>query len=439
MLFSTIRFVALGWVDDHFVDPVMHFHYFGFEWVQPLPAWGMYALHLFMILTATGIMLGWRYRWSALGFALTFTYCELIDLTYYLNHYYFVSLVSFLLVLMPAHRSFSLDALRQPGLRVSEVPRFFPLLLQLQLGIVYVYAGWAKLNADWLLEALPLRIWLPAHADLPLIGWTFRYEATAYVFAWFGMLYDSLIPLFLWWRPSRPLAYLAVVVFHVMTGLLFQIGVFPLVMMGLTTIFFSAEWHQRLQRRLAGWLQRPATVPVQTMGWLPAFSRNSLPALAKMATFRPAASRWLMAGFALYLLFQLLFPWRYLLYNGHLFWTEEGYRFSWRVMLMEKAGTTTFYVTDPSTGREGLVDNREFLNAHQEKQMAFQPDMILQFAHFLADHYAQEFGQRPQVRSEAYVTLNGRPSQLLIDPQVDLAAVEDGWQPKSWILPYPYQ
>jgi hypothetical protein len=36
-----------------------------------------------------------------------------------------------------------------------------------------------------------------------------------------------------------------------------------------------------------------------------------------------------------FIAFQLLFPFRYLCYPNELFWTEE-FRFSWRVMLMEK-------------------------------------------------------------------------------------------------------
>jgi hypothetical protein len=124
------------------------------------------------------------------------------------------------------------------------------------------------------------------------------------------------------------------------------------------------------------------------------------------------------------------------LYPGNLFWTEEGYRFSWRVMLMEKAGTAQFYVMDSKTGREGLVENREFLNAHQEKQMAMQPDLILQFAHFLGKHYAALGLQNPKVRAEVYVTLNGKPSQLLIDDQIDLMQIEESWGPKTWIKPY---
>ena len=105
-------------------------------------------------------------------------------------------------------------------------------------------------------------------------------------------------------------------------------------------------------------------------------------------------------------------------------------------MLMEKAGTAIFYVKDTQSGREGVVDNSEFLNPHQEKQMAMQPDMILQFAHFLGNHYAKIGLDNPQVRAEVYVTLNARPSRLLIDPNVDLMKERDTFAPKTWILPY---
>jgi hypothetical protein len=120
-----------------------------------------------------------------------------------------------------------------------------------------------------------------------------------------------------------------------------------------------------------------------------------------------------------------------------MFWAEQGYRFGWRVMLMEKAGTATFFVKDSLTGREGIVDNREFLNPHQEKQMAMQPDMILQFAHFLGEYYAKQGVNSPQVRAEVYVTLNARPSELLVDPSIDLMKETDSFSAKTWILPHP--
>lgn len=405
LLFSTARFVALGWVSDHYVCPKFHFKYFGFEWVEPLSATGMYLVHGVLIISSLCVILGLFYRLAALLQFLLFTYTELIDLTYYLNHYYFVSIVCGLLIFVPAHRAYSLDVWRNPALSRSQVPRWAVFIFQLQLGIVYCYAGLWKINHDWLVNALPLKIWVPANDQLPVIGWVFQQKITPWLFSWIGMLYDVSIVFWLSWARTRLWAYATVVVFHLLTGLMFQIGVFPLVMMGATLIFFSEKWHQRL--------------------WPP---HQTLPAPPSPPTFYTLL---LLPSFA----FQLLFPWRYLLYPGNVFWTEEGYRFSWRVMLMEKAGTATFFVKDAQTGREGEVLNSDFLNPHQEKQMAMQPDMILQYAHFLKKHYEKQGVSDPSVRAEVYVTLNARPSQLLIDPQIDLTKIRDGWSHKTWILP----
>lgn len=407
MIFSAARFMYLGWIEDHYLDPVFHFKYYGFEWVEPLPAWALYALHYLMMASGLGIMFlrGWAYRSAALSLFLSFSYLELIDLTYYLNHYYFVSLVSLLLVFAPAHIS------PFAPLGEQKIRRGALFILQAQIAIVYLYAGLAKINYDWLIEALPLRIWVPAHDQTPLIGALFSWPITPYLFSWAGMLYDCLIVFFLLCRATRPWAYLSVIIFHSLTGLMFQIGVFPLVMIGAASLFFSPQWHQKFIRFF---------IP----------ERSSIAQL----TPQPLATQWRHYALTVYLLFQLLFPWRYLLYPGNVFWTEEGYRFSWRVMLMEKAGTASFYVKDRATGREGIVNNRDFLNPHQEKQMAMQPDMILQFAHFLGEHYAAQGLTEPEVRAEVYVSLNARPSRLLIDPQRDLMRIKDSFKAKDWIL-----
>jgi len=418
MVFSTMRFLILGWVEEHYIKPVYHFKYFGFEWVQPLPEFWMYAIHVIMVLASIGVMAGFYYRISAVILFLSFTYTELIDLTYYLNHYYFVSIVCALLIVLPAHQSFSFDVRKNPEIASDLVPRWTILTIQLQLAIVYIYAGLAKINDTWLLEALPLKIWMPANDQIPVIGPLLTLPWMPYVFSWLGMLYDCFIVLFLAWRKTRLLAYASVVFFHLVTGVMFQIGVFPLVMIASTLIFFSQRWHQALLSRLKKLIGYRDIAPDS-----PA-ARKPMPTLV-------------MAVLTIHFVFQILFPWRYVLYPGNVFWTEQGYRFSWRVMLMEKSGTATFYVRDSKTHREGVVVNQEFLNAHQEKQMSFQPDMILQFAHFLKTHYQDQGVHDPQVRAEVYVTLNAAPSQLLIDPQIDLTTIHDNWENKTWILPPP--
>lgn len=408
MIFSTIRFMYLGWIEDHYVNPIFHFKYWGFEWVEPISSTGLYVVHFTMIISALLIMFakGIYYRMGAIALFLSFTYTELIDLTYYLNHYYFVSLICLVLIFLPSHVS--------PFSNLSEqtVKRSALLVIKIHIAILYIYAGLAKINYDWLIEALPLRIWVPANDKLPIIGGLFAWEFTPYLFAWIGMLFDTFIIFFLIYKPTRLFAYMAVVIFHTLTGIMFQIGVFPLVMMGIVTIFFSNEWHKKFIRFVVPVKKEAPTAP----------------------TGKPRNSINYILG--LYLAFHLLFPWRYLLYKGNLFWTEEGYRYSWRVMLMEKAGTATFYVKDTRTGREGIVDNKEFLNDHQEKQMAMQPDMILQYAHFLGKHYEKQGIYQPEVRAEVYVTLNARPSRLLVDPQRNLLKEKDTFSPKDWILHY---
>lgn len=419
MLISILRFACKGWIYKLYIKPVFYFSYYGFEWVKPLGDPGMYILFTIMGVAALFLMLGFFYRFSAILFFLTFTYVELIDKTNYLNHYYFVSIIAFLLILVPAGDYFSIDVRRKPQKTITRIPRLFILILQFQLGLVYFYAGIAKLNPDWLFQAMPLRIWLPAHTDLPLIGTLMDKAWIAYFFSWFGAIYDLSIPFLLLFRKTRGWAYFFVVFFHIMTFLLFQIGMFPFIMIICTLIFFPESLHQRI-----------------IAGMSKLFRLTFEPAVDKNYIFAIPVKRLLVGLIIVHFTFQLLVPFRYLLYPGKLFWTEQGFRFSWRVMLMEKAGKAFFYVTDPVTKRSGetMMDND--LTVNQEKMMATQPDMILQYAHYLKKKYQAQGIANPEIRVECYVTLNGSGSRLFIDKTVDLTKEEDSFKNKNWILPF---
>ena len=132
------------------------------------------------------------YRISSILFFVLFTYFELLDATYYLNHYYFISCCAFLLIFLPAHHAFSLDQKLFGWKPKKEVAAWTIYALRIQFTLLYFFAGIAKIQPDWLLEAMPLSIWLKARTDLPLIGPLFDYEATAYLMSWGGMLFDVL-------------------------------------------------------------------------------------------------------------------------------------------------------------------------------------------------------------------------------------------------------
>jgi hypothetical protein len=421
MFASTLRFILKGWVDQMYILPKVYFSYFGFEWIQPLPGTGMYVVFALLLLASACITLGFLYRYAAVMFSLLFTYVELIDKTNYLNHYYFISIVSFLLIFVPANRYYSLDVRVRPSLLSTHIPAYYIWIIKFQILLVYFFAGLAKVNSEWLLEAMPLKIWLPAFSHVPLLGKLFEQSWVAFVFCWFGCIYDLFIGVLLVNRRTVKLGYVLVVIFHVMTALFFNIGMFPYVMIALTIIFFQAETHERLLAKFFSWLKTNKDQQTVRAEWKPRVSKIVLGVLC--------------VHFAL----QVALPFRYALYPGNLFWTEQGYRWSWRVMLMEKAGTAFFYVRDEKSGRESEVMNSMFLTPMQEKMMSTQPDMMVDYARFLKEEYRRMGYTEPTVRAECYVTLNGEGSRLIVDPNIDLAVQSNNpFAVKNWIIPYAH-
>jgi len=409
MFFGTIRFAANGWIKALYINPTYYFPFYGFEWVKPFGEMGMYVVFVLMGLFALGVALGFLYRISALGFFVTFTYIELLDKSNYLNHYYFISLVALILVFLPAHHAASVDS-KIFKINKKKIPAWCIDILKFQLGCVYFFAGVAKLHYDWLFLAQPLKIWLPVHAHFPLIGDFLTKEWLAFAFAWTGMLYDLFVPFALLNSKTRPFAYVAVIVFHVLTSALFQIGMFPYIMIGLTLIFFSPSLHEKVWQKIL--VEKNESVQV----WFPQLAKYTI---------------------IIYIAIQLFLPFRYALYPGELFWNEEGFRFSWRVMLMEKAGTINLKVRNNETNHVFWISNCSYLTAQQEKMMATQPDMILQYVQLVKNDLAAKGLKDVAIFADSFVSLNGRGSQRYVDPNVDLTKEKESFAHKSWILPMP--
>lgn len=407
MVIAVARFFAHGWIAEYYLAPAHFFPYPGLDWIRPWPGIGMYVHFAAMGVLAVGIATGVAYRFSVIGFGALFAYAHLIDRTNYLNHYWLVICLCVVLACLPLGRG-----------RTTQVPRWVVWALRGQLAVVYLFGGIAKLKADWLFDAQPMQIWLGANTDFPLLGRLFAEPATAYVFSWAGALFDlSIVPLLLW-RRSRPVAYVAVVGFHLVTARLFQLGLFPWIMMASSLIFLPPDW----PRRALAWVRPQVVRPPDT-------------AIAAAAPPSRTRRRLVVAALATWFAFQIALPLRHWLYPGDVMWTEEGYRFAWNVMLMEKTGAVDAHVLEPATGRRWVVSPRELLTPYQAKMMASQPDMILQFAHLVAAAYRARGVRDPEVRVDAVASLNGRRRTRLIDPTVDLAHEAYSLAPARWILP----
>lgn len=418
MCAGALRFMSNGWIENLYVEPDFHFKYWGFGWVQVPGQTGLYMLYSGIALAAFMVAIGAFYRVAIIAFWCMFTYAELMDVTTYLNHYYFISLLTLILCFLSPHRAWSVDAWLRPKLRSNTLPAWQTYWLCFQVGLLYFYAGWAKFEPDWLLHAQPLNIWLPPHSGLPLLGPFLELPWVHFAFSWFAFLFDVTIIGFMLWRRTRIWAFLVILVFHYFTHLFFNIGLFPFIMVFSVLIFFDADW----PRKILAFLRLPSSRPV--------FARETV------------VPRWstLGAGFAVAVLIfcsiQFALPLRQWAYPGTVLWHEQGMRFSWRVMLREKSGSLQYRVVTASEAPV-LVSPHEYLTEEQYREMAGQPDMILQLAHHIRDNYNARGHGPVKVYADSLVSLNGRAMRHLIDPQADLAQIKNGLAPAEWITAPP--
>jgi len=402
----------------YFIEPGMHFTYPGFGWVKPLPGNGMYVVFFVLGLAAALLATGLAYRAAAAVYFLGFTYVFLLEQTRYMNHYYLICLVSLLMAFVPANRACSVDALLRPAIRSQTAPAWTLWLLRAQFGIVYFYAGLAKCHREWL-DGTIMLMKFGRQEEFPVLGPLLTEHASlAVAAAWFSLLFDLLVFPALLWRKTRIPALAAALFFHLMNAQLFNIDVFPWLMIAATVILFFPDW----------------------LPWRGDAGRteSSAEAIAPSA----AGRRWTLALLGAYLAVQLLFPLRHVAYHEDGDWTEEGQQFAWRMLMREKyALPPRFPVSyrkngQPMQGELPVPFPRDeaFWTGHwMFRKMAINPDMILQFCHHWADIMRADGCDQIDIRADVKVSLNGREPRPLIDPSVNLAE-----EPRRWVTPYPW-
>ncbi len=551
MVADLVRYYHYDWIGALYVTPQFHFTYPFFGFIRPWPDDLMY-LHFFLMgVLALLIVLGLFYRAAAVLFFLSFSYVFLLDMAYYLNHFYLIVLLSFILVFVPANRVASLDKRWFSKHTSSTVPFWSLFLVRSQLFIVYFFGGVAKLNSDWL-QGEPVRMWLANRTDFPLIGGYFTQEWAVYFFAYGGLLFDLGIGFLLILKRTRVFALFMAIVFHFLNSQLFLIGIFPSLMMAATLIFAEPDWPRRLGCELRRWLTRrswlfyydgecrfckkavqwlnsldllggvqwrayqeckalpadlsweelersaylisgagvpyegfyafrmltlrlPPLLPLAPFLWIPGVdiagvrlyrwiarnrqrigtrrtdrgggARRRAPRVASRQPASGSANReprflesghrtWPILLFLhIYLFIQVLLPLRHWLYPGNVNWTEEGQFFAWHMKLRDKKAHLRMQITDGMTGETWEVDRAPDLAPWQGFAMLHAPDLVLQYVHHIRDRLKEGGMEQPIIKVDLMVSLNGRPHQPLLDPEVNLA--EEKWTlgHADWILP----
>lgn len=428
MCWWAIEYILHGVPLYNYTTVPYHFTYYGFSWVKPweleLAVAGVtfdgMTLH-FIALAALSAMiaLGLWYRVAAVLFGLGYAYWFLLDKAYYLNHYYLCTLLALMLPALPAHRAFSIDAWRRPQLRSATVPAWTQWLLRFQIGVPYFFGGIAKINADWL-RGQPMRTTLSHMSDHPWVAnFPLDQEVMVQFICWGGLVFDlAIVPLLLY-RKTRLLGFVLAAMFHVSNHFLWNIGIFPWLMIVSTTVYFLPDWPRRLLRRGVGSAQNDSTATAD-FTW---------------------KQRFIVGAFFGWVTFQVLVPLRVFVMPGNPSWSEYTHHFSWHMLLRAKLTGLRVYATDPVTGRTGTIDLRNYLSQRQLSVVGRDPRMIHQLCLFISDDLQQKGFNDIELRVLALAALNGRRPQPLIDPTVDLAKEPRDLSYPNWIadLYEPYR
>lgn len=408
---ETFGAILTGWVKRVLIDPEFTFSHIGMEWLQPLPGYGMYFYFCLMGICGILIMLGYKYRFSLGLFTFLWTGVYLMQKTSYNNHYYLLILVCLMMLFLPANRYASLDARNKPELKQNAMPRWCSVVMILQVAIVYFYATVAKFYPGWL-DGSFTKIIL-SNTEFETFKDLFSKNWFHLFIAYSGIGFDMLIVPLLLWRRTRTIAFLAAISFHVFNAIFLQIGIFPFFALSFIVFFYPPEIIRSL------------------------FFKKKIPLEYSEPTIENKSA--LLYFFVPFFIIQLLLPIRHHFIKGDVLWTEEGHRLSWRMMLRQRQGYTTFKIIDKKTQMEIPYDYMKKLTSKQQGFVGSNPDGIWQMAQYIKKEFATK-GTDVSIYVTSNASINGDQFKTLIDPETDMANAKwDYFFHNEWILLYDSQ
>jgi hypothetical protein len=451
VIFGILMIEQISKYQDYFENYLVHarylLHYDGFGWLEMFPAESLPSFFFLMHVCVALIILGLFYRPAMAVFFLGQSYCFLLDKGHYNNHYYMISLVAFWMIFTHWNRWMSVDdwiarrlhKIEKSGIWVrigqflwqkrneAGVPRWHLLVVQLIIFIVYFYGAIAKLNPDWL-AGYPMRIWMEQRAGWPVFGPLIGSLGFAYFLSYAGILFDLTAAFILFskkvkWKVAFVL--LAIVPFHIINDKLWNIGVFPEMMMGMTLLFFDPA----LPARAFSWL-----------GGIAKGNRKSWKATAKPAGVGlpiPKSKNLVMAALILFFTWQFLFPLRVHFYPWPAEWHTNSQHFSWRMMLTDRETAIKLRVAEYGQTL-GYIRIEEYVTQRQYYKFVKDPPEIVRFANSYADEMRdQGFMTQPEIYATYWRSINGRPYQLVMDSTLNLITLNyHPYKIQDWLNPF---
>ena len=149
-----------------------------------------------------------------------------------------------------------------------------------------------------------------------------------------GLLFDLFIFPLLLWKRTRTIAIILCITFHVSNYFNFSIGTFPLTMLGTLLLFIDSKTIRKWFSKIVG-----------------SYISREIPS-TKTGKYKQLTVYLL----AFFVILQLTIPTRHWFITGRAAWTEEGHRFSWRMMLRHKTCSGA-YLVKRFKNRRGIFGN----------------------------------------------------------------------------------
>ncbi len=399
IILQVFYFYYVDFIDEDLIKPIIHFTYPGFSFVKPFSATTMHAIFILQIISGLLIVIGRFIKPALIFYFLSFTYLWLIDKGFFNNHYYLISLITFIMIFIP---DLGKNGWKWKKNEITHyLPRWSLQILRFQWFIVFFIAGINKLNKYWLFDFQPLKYTFNFKAEYT--GSTFwASDFFPMLFSYGGAIFDIGIGFLLIYPPTRWLAFILMLGFNGFNAYFFhdigEIGIFPLLVISAFLLFLPSE---------------------------------------KIEEKKPSKSNAKILHYLLWVwvIFHCVFPFRHLLYKDYVDWTGEAKRFSWRMKIDVKEAEPQFYVSPSGSQDKYPINVRKSLTPKQYTNLIYHPDMLPQIAKLFEKEAKKQGIIRPVVTADFKVKHNGQKERRIISEDLKLNKTAFSiWRHNNWIL-----
>ncbi|MCB9034146.1 MAG: HTTM domain-containing protein [Chitinophagales bacterium] len=355
-----------------------------------------------MIIASVFIIIGLYYRLAICFYTLSYAYFFFIDMAFYNNHYYLILLLCFIFLFINADYAYSLKLMLFPSKSKLQIPNWNYIILKFIIFWVYFCAGLVKLNTEWLSGDV-MRSSLLYSNDYTYFK-DMNIDFATNLLTYFGLIFDLSVGFLLLNNKTRKYAIIPILIFHITNMFSLKIGIFPYSMIIFTIIFippnnFTKPIFNKIQNILSH-----SKFCIEEVNYNQQYKKNAYKLVY------------------LFILINLLLPFRHYLIKGNVDWTGEGVNFAWRMKSNLKFATRyDIFMYDKQTKQE----IKSSLNIHDFhiRTSIRQPIYFIQIKDYLLKKNNRN-SENTEVLIKVCCKFNMHEPQYLIDTSLDISGLK---------------